>query len=254
MSQDNEQPFYIGYLAVPSGLKLFLMITAGVLVGMFAALALAIGSAHDNPGQSAFQWGWGAQTVTGTVQAKPYPVLHVTQGSDRIPAGRTLILSSGGKNGVQKRLDQFDGQTVTLRGIALKRGKLDGLQVGGGKDAIKPSGQAGADVATEKLGRWRLKGEICDGKCLVGAMRPGRGLSHRACANLCLIGGVPPVFVASAPVSGSEFLLIGNRDGGPLPAGYLKYVALYVALDGDVERRGNMLVFKADFDTLEVLR
>ena len=72
MSQQNERPFYVGYLPVPPGLKMFLVTTAGVLVGMFAALALAIGGAQDKPGNSAFQWGWGAQTVTGTVRVDLY--------------------------------------------------------------------------------------------------------------------------------------------------------------------------------------
>ena len=127
------------------------------------------------------------------------------------------------------------------------------LQVGGGKDSIKIAAGGASKVEVKPLGRWRLKGEICDGKCLAGAMRPGRGLSHKACANLCLIGGVPPVFVASGQVDGSEFFLLANKDGEPLPDKYLDYVAVYVQLDGDVERRGRMLVFKVDLDSLRVL-
>ena len=45
---------------------------------------------------------------------------------------------------------------------------------------------------------------------------------------------------------GAEF------DGKPLPERYLKHVSVYVSLDGHVERRGRMLVFKAALDTLEV--
>ena len=131
---------------------------------------------------------------------------------------------------------------------------IDGFVVPGNDKCIPWSVDGAASgISVTPLGRWRLKGEICDGKCLAGAMRPSRGLSHRACANLCLIGGVPPVFVSSGPVDGSEFFLLANKVGDPLPASYLKHVAVYVQLDGEVERRGQILIFKVDLDTLKVL-
>ncbi|MEM9358030.1 MAG: hypothetical protein AAGB04_17650 [Pseudomonadota bacterium] len=253
MSASRERPFYVGYLPTPPGLKLFLLGVGAALIGMFAGLAILIGAGQDDPGNGSFRWDWGPQTVTGVVQLKPYPVLHVTTGSKKIAAGKSLLLSAGGKNGMQKRLADFDGKSVSLKGIALQRGDIDALQVGGGKDSIKVTAGAIRNVAVKPLGRWRLKGEICDGKCLAGAMRPGRGLSHKACANLCLIGGVPPVFVSSGQVDGSEFFLLANKDGEPLPERYLDHVAIYVQLDGDVERRGQMLVFKVDLDSLKVL-
>lgn len=253
MSQNQDTPFYVGYLPTPAGLKLFLVSVAAGLIGMFAALALATGASQDDPGDGAFMWGWGAQTVTGVMQVKPYPVLHITSGSERLPAGRALLLSGPGKRGVQARVAKLDGKLVTLRGIALKRGDLLGLQVGGGKQAIKPAAGGGDQVAIKSLGRWRLKGEICDGKCLVGAMRPSRGLAHKACANLCLIGGAPPVFVATSAIDGSEFFLIADKNGNALSASHLKHVAKYLSVEGEIERRGDILVFKADFATLKVL-
>ena len=127
------------------------------------------------------------------------------------------------------------------------------LQLRGGKQGLAAADGAAPEVMTEQLGRWKLAGEICDGKCLAGAMRPGRGLAHKACANLCLIGGVPPVFVSSQPVEGAEFLLITGPDGGELPRSAYDYVAQYVSLEGDIERRGDLLVLRLDPATLEVL-
>lgn len=246
----KEAPFYVGYLAVlPPGLRFFLIGVAAGLIGMFAALALAIGAAQDDPGPGSFLWGAGQQTVIGLVETKPYPLLHVIQGSAHIPTGQTIMLSNPFKNGAQQRLDKYNGQVAILRGIALKRGDIDFLQVGQATAAI----ESAELPERQSLGRWRLKGEICDGKCLAGAMRPGRGLSHRACANLCLIGGIPPVFVSSAPVEGRDFFLLADKDGGPLPQRYLKHVALFVSLDGEMERRGTLLIFKVDLDTLKVL-
>lgn len=253
MMSDKNGPFYVGYLPVPSGLKLFLVAVSAFLVGAFAALGLTLGIAQDDPGTGEFKWGWGGQTVVGRLEVLPYPMLHVTKGSERIPAGRTLLLSGVGKKGVQSRVEPFDGKLVQLQGIALKRGDIDALQVGDGKLAIMPVDGEAPDADTKVLGHWRLTGEICDGKCLAGAMRPGTGLSHRACANLCLIGGAPPVFVTKDAVDGQTFFLLGDKSGKPLPEAYLAHVAQLVRLDGEVERRGQVLVFKADLSTLKVL-
>ncbi len=77
-------------------------------------------------------------------------------------------------------------------------------------------------------------------------MRPGNGLAHKACANLCLSGQVPPVFVAVTPVEGGGFMLLGDRGGGPLPEAVKDFVGMRVALEGTLERRGDLLVFLVD--------
>ena len=84
-------------------------------------------------------------------------------------------------------------------------------------------------------------------------MRPGRGLAHKACANLCVAGGVPPVFVSSQPVEGSEFLMISGPDGGPIPDALYDLMAQYIQIEGQITRHGDLLVFAMDADTAEVL-
>jgi hypothetical protein len=103
-----------------------------------------------------------------------------------------------------------------------------------------------APPAAVPLGRWRITGEICDGKCAAGGMRPGSGLAHRACAVLCLDGALPSIFVATAPVAGTPFLLLGAPDGGPMAEALRPLVGLRVTLEGRVERRGGLLVFLAE--------
>ena len=85
-------------------------------------------------------------------------------------------------------------------------------------------------------------------------MRPGTGLAHRACANLCLLGDVAPVFVSSGPVDGSEFFLISDEDGKAVTNELLDYTAIFVEVEGDVERHGGMLVFKISPDTIKVAK
>lgn len=77
-------------------------------------------------------------------------------------------------------------------------------------------------------------------------MKPGTGLAHKACANLCLNGGVPPVFVSTSPVQGHIFFLVASHDGGQMPAALLDKTSVPVVLEGTVERRDDLLIFKVD--------
>jgi hypothetical protein len=253
MSGNNETaPFFVGYLPVPKALRAWLLAVAASLAMLFAAIGWAIATGQSDPGPGAFRFDLGEQTVTGVMEARPYPLLHVTIGSDVIPAGHTLMLAGGGKTGAEGPATSLDGKLAQISGIILKRGDLDMLQLRGGSGAVAAEGAAPV-IPVTRLGRWRLAGEICDGKCLAGAMRPGTGLAHKACANLCLLGGIPPVFVSSQPVEGSEFLMLAGPDGGPLPNWLYDRTAVFLTIEGDIERRGDLLIFRVDPASLELL-
>ena len=252
MSEQKDAPFFVGYLPAPQGLRGWLLGVSAALIVLFAAVSIATGLTQDDPGPGSFRWDFGEQTVTGIIEAKPYPILHVTKGTDKLPAGRTVMLSGQGKRGVIDQAAPLDGKPAQVKGIVLKRGDLDMIQVGGMEAAEGASGGP-QPVAIEKLGRWRLAGEICDGKCVAGAMSPGRGLAHKACANLCLIGGAPPVFVSSKPVAGADFMLMAGTDGEPLPDWLYDRTAVYLTIEGDIEKRGDLLVFLVDPASIEVM-
>lgn len=247
---DKHPPFFVGYLPVPQGLKQWLLaITASMILGM-AAVGFAMGVAQDDPGPGAFRFDYGRQTVTGVIELTPYPLVRVTEGNERIKPGTTLMLSGQGKSSVDARAIPLDGQLAEVSGIVLQRGTLNMLQLRGGQNGISAADGDAPEQSSMPLGRWKLAGEICDGKCLAGAMRPGTGLAHKACANLCLIGGVPPVFVSSQPVDGSEFLLVTGPDGAPLPTTLYDQVGEFITIEGEVERRGDLLLFSVDPTTV----
>ena len=77
-------------------------------------------------------------------------------------------------------------------------------------------------------------------------MRPGSGLAHKACANVCLLNGVPPVLVTTAPVQGSQFLLLADPDGRALPDALRDHVAILQRMDGTITRVADMLIFRTD--------
>lgn len=255
MSTDpNDTPFFIGWATPDKRLWAFLGAVAVLAFAASFAIAYLIAATQNDPGQGGRM---GQVQALGVLQTQPYPVLHILE-SEQFEAGTTVLLMGQGKNGAQGRADALDGQIVQVNGVRLNRGELNGIILRGGQngvmfaeDAMVPSGE-GTLPDAEDLGRWRLTGEICDGNCLAGAMRPGTGLAHRACANLCILGGLPPVFVATDTVGGSEFFLVADADGGPMPAAMLDVTALLIEAEGRVERHGGMNVFLMDANTVEL--
>jgi len=250
----KDDPFFVGYLPAPMGLRLFLASCALIFCLGAGALGYAIAATQDDPGEGRLRFDFGQQTVLGVLELTPTPVLHVTEGSEQIPEGTALILAGQGKSGAVERAEPLEGQLVHARGILVERGDLSMMQLGGGNNFRAADDQSVIpDVPEpEALGRWQLTGEICDGKCAAGAMRPGRGIAHRACANLCILGGLPPVFITTQPIEGEEFLLIAGADGEVMPPELLDYVALYVTLEGEVARHGDLLVLTVDTDSVEL--
>ncbi len=249
----ERDPFFIGWAAAPIGLRGFLAACAFGLVAAFGFVAYLVAATADDPGDGAFRFDWGPQTVTGVLEDAGYPILHVTE-SGRFPSGRTLMLTGAGKVGVQDPAAALDGRLARATGIVIARGDLEMLQVDGGPEGlVAAEGEATVPAATP-LGRWRLTGEICDGKCYAGAMRPGEGIAHRACANLCITGGVPPVFVSTDAVEGERFLMMVDAGGGPLTAAALAHTALLIEIEGEIERRGGLLVFRIDPESIRRAR
>lgn len=250
---DKNTPFFVGYLPVPGPLVRFLLLACVLFFAGFAVAGVLIGATQDEPPETGFRFDYGRQTVTGVIELTPYPLLRVTEGNERIQPGKTLMLTSAGKSGVDMRAMGLDGNLATVSGVILQRGTIDMLQLRGGGQGLKAVEGTPPEMEVEPLGRWKIAGEICDGKCLYGAMRPGRGLAHKACANLCLIGNVPPVFVSTKPIEGSDFMLITGPDGTRLPKEAYDYVGQFISLEGDLERRGDVLVLRMDTPTMELI-
>lgn len=258
---NSKDVFFAGWGKVPKELRLFLISLTLSLIAFFGVLSYLISATQNDPGDAAFM---GRANAVGILQAKPYPILHVIE-SKRYKSGQVIMLNGNGKRGVINRAADLDGKVVRINGVRLKRGDLDAMQLRSGMKGLREvdvmEGMSkikmtadGYEIETKQLGRWKLSGEICDGKCLTGAMRPGSGLAHKACANLCLVGGVPPVFVSSSPVEGSEFLMMANEDGNAVTEEILQHTATYVEIEGDIERRGNLLVFKISPETIKVIK
>jgi hypothetical protein len=228
------KPFFVGWSG-RSALPLlgFLTLILVTLVVGAGALAFSLGVTVDDPGGGDFT---GDKDITGVLIADPYAMI-VTDNDQH-----TVVLSGGGKRGVETEARTLDGKHVRATGAGVKRGNRDLLLVANLREA---PGDAATPVRVP-LGTWRLTGEICDGKCSMGVMRPGNTVAHKACANVCLIGGVPPIFITTTPVLGTRYLLMGDPDNHVLPDALRDYVAITTRMDGTLERIGDAMVFRTD--------
>jgi hypothetical protein len=241
--------FYIGWASgMPAGTRLFVGSLVTILVLAMLGVAYGLARHTGDPGSGNYT---DEETLSGVLQAGAYPILRIPARQD-VPA-RAVMLAGDGKYGVAAQSADLNGRPVIAKGYGVKRGSLAMLLLdpqAGLKPADAPV-QRPSLLPPVSLGRWRLSGEICDGKCYAGAMRPGAGLAHKACANLCLSGGVPPVFVTALPIEGNSFLMMMAADGSLLPNSLFDKVGLPVDLDGEVMRLDDILLFRVDPTSVE---
>lgn len=252
---DGRDFFFVGWAGKtgPSLGRFLAGWVAALLVG-FAAFGILLSAATDDAADGLFDLAPGqapqapavAEYVVreGVLSRDPYPILRTGTDADN-PRGGTYLLSGEGKRGVDIDADFKDGQAVRAAGVLVQRGTLAMLIVDGALESVGAS--RAVPEAPVLLGRFRIVGEICDGKCYPGAMSPGGGLVHRACAILCFVGEVPLVFATAAPVFGQSFLVLADANGRRPTLAVKSLIGIRVALEGEVERRGDALVYKVDW-------
>lgn len=233
---------YVGYLdnaspAQTARVRRFVLVAAAV-----AAIALTLVAITQRPlVDSRFEFGvW--REFRGVVEARPAPMLRVPR-----PGGGSsaYLLVAQGKHGADALVAPWVGKGVSLRGSLVHQGGQTMVEV-------EPDSLAPADVrvdapgAAVPLGRYTLRGEIVDSKCHLGVMNPGERRTHRACARLCIRGGVPPMLWAEDAAGEVRRLLLVDVDGKPVNDRVLDLVGDPVEVTGDVEQLEGWLVLRAD--------
>jgi hypothetical protein len=150
---------------------------------------------------------------------------------------------------VHRGVHGLDGRRVRLRGVLVYRDDQTLLDVV--PDSIQTLAAAGAapphKAEIQDLGEQTLRGEVVDGKCHFGVMRPGSGKTHRECAARCIASGSPPMLWVHDPERQRDLhLLLVGADGRSLGRELLPWVAEAVEVTGHVERHDGLLVLYAD--------
>ena len=238
MRDDDE--FFVGYLPTPPRTKRFAL---GVTA---LALALALGAAVlgvVGAGSTGRGFGPQAQTpeggVVGLLVTRPYGVLWVP--SDHGPSA--VFLVSQGKFGIGSRFDDMDGTVVRVAGYSLEREGRQMIELGGPPTAAELPADRLATLrarATTSAGTTRITGELVDEKCWLGRMRPGAARTHRACAQLCVAGGIPPVIVGTDASGVAHAAIVVGADGEAIIEQVLPYLAEPIAVTGELVREGDL--------------
>ena len=226
---DPPPPMYVGYLPTPKRHRRLVAVLVPALVLGSAAIAGAIATAQRNPGPAVWDTAQ-ERTWTGTLHTDPYPMLVDDDGHAHLVVGT-------GKFGVQDRLAQHNGARLQLRGFALQRDDRRLIELADAGDAVTVLRRSLTDVdplnATPPV-RVVVAAEIVDGKCYLGAMKPGDGKAHKACAILCLRGGLPPLVVADLPGLDGRFPLLRVDGSTDLPDSVLRLVGEPVTIVGEL--------------------
>jgi len=242
---DNNDNFYVGYLPLPKALRGTVAALVIVLAALVAVDAWLVATLQPEAGDG--RWADSPNEFVGTLTRDPYPMLRV--GKDG--ATKTYIVVSDKKRGAEAALAKFpNGASVKLLGYEVERAAVGMIQLAA-TEMSSASAAPVADAPREIHGRVTVNGEIVDSKCWLGVMRPGDGHIHKACASICILGGIPPMFVTRADGVPSVMLLTLPDGSAIPPERILEFVADPVELSGIVEKRGDLTVLKADLDSLK---
>jgi hypothetical protein len=245
----RDDPFFIGWLPVPSAHRRFLLVLAAVLVVLAGTTAALIAWMQSSPGTG--EWQTGPRSFEGVLVASPYAMLRIPGFSPGDPE-RTLLLVEEGKFGALPRaLELLGGRSargVRANGTVLHRDGRWMVELAEGDEGLRllspreeqrllDIGWPAPVVVQEQV---VLHGEIIDPKCYLGAMKPGGGKTHKGCAALCIRGGVPPMLVTRT--GGEEvYHLLVTAEGGQASEMVLPFVGDTVTVRGRLERDGDLL-------------
>jgi hypothetical protein len=243
MAEDKD-PFYVGYLPLPTSLNFFVKAIIGASVLGAIALAFVIAPRQQDPGSGSLD---ASKTfaIEGHLSIEPYPIVYVAD-PESAARVRGMLLVSSFKFGAWDRVADLHGKRVRSQGEFISREGRGMFQLIDGEDAVVVLSDASTPPAIESLGDHTLIGEITDAKCFLGVMKPGFGKTHRACAVRCISGGIQPVFVTRDVEGKATVYLLTDANHGAINDDVLSYVAEPVELTGRLERHGDLLVYAID--------
>jgi hypothetical protein len=255
----DRDAFYIGWEPTPKKYARFLRPIIVALLLVTGGVAAGVAYLQQDPGTG--HWDTeNVRTFDGIVFTRPYAMIRVPGDKPGDPP-RTMLLVEDGKFGALPRVEEFvhgkaDGVAVRVTGTILHRNGRWMLELAEGEKGMRrltaaeearlpPLGWPAPEVLGENV---TLKGEIIDPKCYLGAMKPGGGKTHKACAMLCISGGVPPMLVTRDAARNETFYLLATEGGGVANEEVLDFVADPIEVSGRLERHGDLLVFRIAAD------
>ena len=242
--------FYVGYLdPPPPRIRRFLRRVALATLAAAAIAAAVVAFGHRPLPAAHFEFGH-IRTFEGFVVADPYPSLLAPGDT----AFSRYILTAPGKFGADELVGSFAGRAVSLQGTLAHRDGQAMIQVEPGTVAPRQTAEPPPQVPDVDLGTRYVEGEIVGSKCYLGVMNPGSGVTHRACATVCIRGGVPPLLEVRREDGGREGIVLAGSGGEAIGDALEGLIATPVAVTGRLVRRGGATFLFADPREIRRLR
>lgn len=244
--------FYVGYLPLPSRLKGFLVIVTLILLGGAGVLAFALAGGQQDPGPGT--WATAPNATVGTLGLEPYPILWVTNANAPLAAPEGILLVAVGKFGPGGLLDGLQaGDAVTVEGLDIQRGgqrmiEATAITKAQGSSVTVP--RLPDTIAPARATAVGIAGEIIDPKCYLGVMKPGQGTIHKACATLCIKGGIPPMILAEDDAGNLIFALLLSQHGQHAPDEIMPLIGDAITARGTPGMLGGLPVFMLETGSL----
>ena len=248
MNNPEKKPFFVGYLDMPKSLKKFYVPLTVFLILFSVGAGYTIASKQRSVGP-AFWQNSTTETVTGLLRVNPYPVLHRfnPENPEQI---ESILLVNQGKYSSNDYASPFADQMVTITGYPIYRGGWSMLELIAEEPIQAINDNSETSQISEKLmvaskptslGPVALSGEIADSKCFLGVMKPGIGSVHKACAEVCLLGGIPAMLLAWGEDGQKYGYMLTQHDGSSISKEISKNAADYAKVTGELQMKGNLL-------------
>jgi nitrite reductase/ring-hydroxylating ferredoxin subunit len=243
----GDDEFYVGYeTRMPPGISRAIRRVATTLVLAAGVLAIPAGALQEPFGDGVFEFGV-RKTFEGVLHCDPVPYLALHPSQEDRPEAYLLV--GLGKHGIPDAAADADGARVRFDGSLIYRGGLHMIEMNAMTTFAVVDSTPDTTNEPISLGPARLFGELVDTKCCLGVMKPGSGKVHRACAVVCLTGGVPPGILVRMPSGSDAVVLLGRPDGAPTAVNP-EWAGRVVDVPGELHIVDGIPVLSADEVTL----
>ena len=240
-----NKDFYIGYMPkAPKGIARFVFGIVLLLFLSMGGVSYYMSTSHQFINNGTYEFGELTE-LTGVIRSEPVPYIRITADEEG-KVGKNIMLIDFGKFGARESVEKIKSKVggnlnnveVTIRGTLIYQDGFTLLELTEKENALlrhKPLEDPAKYISQPTaMQNKRLTGEIVDPKCYFGSMKPGQGKPHRSCANLCIAGGIPPVFVVETPEKTAEYYILKGMDGRDINQEILDYVAYTTEIQGMV--------------------
>ncbi|MEO1717686.1 MAG: hypothetical protein AAFR76_11305 [Planctomycetota bacterium] len=228
----NRDDLYVGYLPAPARHRRFARLSFGVVLVLAVGVGFVSARFATNPGEGS--WSSEVSHVDGVLRTEPTAYLAT-------PDGPVLLVEIG-KFGA-RTLNEMKDRPVRCQGTLIARGRHRMLELVADEDAVRPTEQTQGLPGTRSDPRGvEVIGEIIDTKCYLGAMKPGAGPTHAACARLCIRGGIPAAIVGATPAGEQIWAVLDPGESEVIDETLLSAVGTPVRLRGVLTERSGLAV------------